>query len=94
MIEGFNGRDKAEMTANLMQMASDIGTIVFGTDIVNIFRMRRRHNSNLTPGPVLVTFNRISFRDNIVTTVPLSVCYGGAKPLGLWVRTSNFIPCE
>ena len=30
----------------------------------------------------------------IVTTVPLSVCYGGAKPLGLWVRTSNFVPCE
>ena len=31
---------------------------------------------------------------DIVTTVPLSVCYGGAKPLGPWVRTSNFIPCE
>ena len=30
----------------------------------------------------------------IVTTVPLSVCYWGAKPLGLWVQTSNFVPCE
>ena len=30
--------------------------------------------------------------DAIVTTVPLSVCYGGAKPLGPWVRTSNFVP--
>ena len=29
-----------------------------------------------------------------VTTVPLSVLYGGAKPLGPWVRTSNFVPCE
>ena len=28
----------------------------------------------------------------IVTTVPLSVSYGGAKPLGPWVRTSNFVP--
>ena len=27
-----------------------------------------------------------------MTTVPLSVCYGGAKPLGPWVRTSNFVP--
>ena len=28
-----------------------------------------------------------------MTTVPLSVSYGGAKPLGPWVRTSNFVPC-
>ena len=28
-----------------------------------------------------------------VTTLPLSVSYGGAKPLGPWVRTSNFVPC-
>ena len=28
----------------------------------------------------------------IVTTVPLSVSYGGAKPLDPWVRTSNFVP--
>ena len=27
-----------------------------------------------------------------VTTVPLSVSYGGAKPLGPWLRTSNFVP--
>ena len=31
---------------------------------------------------------------DIVTTVPLSVCYGGAKPLGPWVRTYNFVPCD
>ena len=30
---------------------------------------------------------------HIVTTVPLSVSYGGAKPFGPWVRTSNFVPC-
>ena len=29
---------------------------------------------------------------DFVTTVPLSVSYGGAKPLGPWVRTSNFVP--
>ena len=29
-----------------------------------------------------------------MTTVPLSVCYRGAKPLGPCVRTSNFVPCE
>ena len=28
-----------------------------------------------------------------VTTVPLSVSYRGAKPLGPWVRTSTFLPC-
>ena len=31
--------------------------------------------------------------DTIVTTVPLSVSYGGAKPIGPWLRTSNFVPC-
>ena len=31
-------------------------------------------------------------RVDSVTTVPLSVSYGGAKPLGPWVRTSNFVP--
>ena len=32
-------------------------------------------------------------RHDYVTTVPLSVSYGGAKPLGPWLRTSNFVPC-
>ena len=35
----------------------------------------------------------MSLFDDIVTTVPLSVSYGGAKPLGPWVWTSNFVPC-
>ena len=32
-----------------------------------------------------------SFIFDGVTTVPLSVSYGGAKPLDPWVRTSNFV---
>ena len=31
--------------------------------------------------------------EGCVTTVPLSVSYRGAKPLGPWVRTSNSVPC-
>ena len=66
VIEGLKGRDKAELTAYLLKMATDIGAIIYSSDKVNIFRMRRKDETNSAPGPVLVSFNRISITDNIM----------------------------
>ena len=66
VIEGLKGSNEDEMTANVLQIASDNRAIVYTSDIVNIFRMRRRDNTNQTPGPVLVPFNRILIWDNIM----------------------------
>ena len=66
VIEGLKGESEEEMTINIIEMASEIGAIIYMTDIANIFRMKRRDEENRTPGPVLVTFNRVSIRDNIL----------------------------
>ena len=51
------------MIANLLQITTEIGAIVFKSDVEDIFRMDRRDNSNKAPGPVLVTLTQISIRD-------------------------------
>ena len=66
VIEGLKGDDEEELITNLIQMTTSIGAVVYKSDITNIFRMNRRDAENQTPGPVMVSFARISLRDNIL----------------------------
>ena len=54
------------------------------------------HGVVLKPGGIMstadITHVQQGFRVLIATTVPLSVCYGVAKPLDLCGH-SNFVPC-
>ena len=66
VIEGLKGKDEGEMIANLIQLTTAIGAVIYKTDVESIFRLPRRDTLNKTPGPVLVCFNRISICDNIL----------------------------
>ena len=66
VIEGLKGDDETEMITNLLQLMSTIGSIVYRSDIESIKRLERRDTTNKAPGPVIVTFNRISVRDGIL----------------------------
>ena len=65
-IEGLRGESEDEMIANLLRITTGIGSIVYKSDIEDIFRMERRDNTNKAPGPVMVTLTRISLRDGIL----------------------------
>ena len=54
------------MITNLIHLATEIGAILFKTDIESILRIGRRDTTNKSPGPVLVCFYRITIRDNIL----------------------------
>ena len=66
VIEGLKGSNEEEMATNLIRIATEIGAILFKTDIDSIIRLNRRDKSNMTPGPAVVCFGRISIRDNIL----------------------------
>ena len=66
VVEGLKGESEDEMIASLLSITTSIGAIVYKTDIEEIFRLKRRDSTNLTPGPVLVRFNRIAIRDNVL----------------------------
>ena len=66
VIEGLRGDTEEEMIANLLQITTEIGSIVYKTDVEDIFHMERHDNSNKVPGPVLIMLTRISIRDGIL----------------------------
>ena len=66
VIEGLKGSNEDEMITNLIHLATEIGAILFKTDIESIFRIGRRDTTNKLPGPVLVCFYRITIRTNIL----------------------------
>ena len=66
VIEGLTGNDENEMIASLLKLTTALGLVVYKCDIDAIFRMKRRNVVITTPGPVLVIFNRVTVRDNIL----------------------------
>ena len=66
VVEGLKGDSELEMVTNLLHITSQLGVIVYKLDIDEILRMKRRDLTNKAPGPVLVRFNRISVRDNVL----------------------------
>ena len=66
VIEGLKGDTDMDMIADLLRITTEIGAVVYRTDIDSIFRLNRRDSANKTPGPVLFKFNRIPVRDSIL----------------------------
>ena len=66
VFEGLKGTDDNEMLTSLLEITTALGLIVYKRDVDMIYRMRRRDPTDKTPGPVLITFNRITIRDNIL----------------------------
>ena len=66
VFEGLKGGDDMEIKAAVIDVASAIGVKVYGEEIESVFRMPRRDERNVKPGPVLVTLSRIVIRDSIL----------------------------
>ena len=66
VIEGLKGVTDIDMIADLLRITTEIGAIVYKTDIDSIYRLNRQDSRNQAPGPALVKFDRIPVRDSIL----------------------------
>ena len=60
------GRDPGMSTHNMIDIAAKIHVTVFSNEIEQVFRMKRRNESNKQPGPVLVTLTKVVLHDAIL----------------------------
>ena len=66
IFQGLGGDTNDELMANIISLTSEIGVIMYKSDVEFIGRIPKRDLANKAPAPVLLTVTRVLLRDMIL----------------------------